>query len=66
MYVYICIYIEALHPITKGYPTNEHLQPQIPTVLNTYLKGAKTYRNLNSPAGLSNTTLEGTQILKSA
>ena len=55
---------QSLHPIAEGYPNNKNLLPQIQNFLNTCLKGATTYCNQNSPAGLANTTLEETLILK--
>ena len=56
--------ILCLHPSSKGYLTSKNLLPQIQNFLNTYLKGANTYRNQNSPAGLANTTLEETLIAR--
>ena len=51
IYIYICtracvfymhVCIQSLHPITKGYPHNKNLQPQIQNLLHAYLKGANT------------------------
>ena len=36
----------------------------IQNISNSYFNGANTHRNSNSPAGLANTALEGTLMLK--
>ena len=44
---------QSLPPIAKPSPNTKTLLAQIQGVLNTSLKGANTYRNETSPAGLA-------------